>query len=228
MPSEILEKYIKDETGWLKNDPQVQDVIVEILERMQDNKIDLGSVFRKSYDRMYAESEIFEYGCLKNTEKSELGNIFQKEMLLQLKLEDRKKGRDTLIAGQEVDLKWTSSKECNVQIPFGWRIPPESHEGDILLLASSNDGLSVCHLGILRCSLKFLCKSQNRDGKKTLNALGRKSIFWIVKNKIMPTNKFLELDQKKKELFLEDLKKIKKLKETEIEERLDYYLRKST
>lgn len=218
-----LEKYINADTEWLNDDEDARDVIVELVRRMRHLKIDLGSVFRKSYDRIYAASEIFEYGNLKNTEKSELGNIFQKEMLLRLELEDRIKGRDTIVAGHEVDLKWTSSKAPNVRLPFGWRIPPESHEGGLLLLASSNDSLSVCHLGVLRCRPELLGSSQNRDRKKTLNAHGRKSIFWFVKNGPMPPNKFLELGPKERELFLADLKKIKSLAEEDIEGRLDYY-----
>ncbi|NBT59570.1 hypothetical protein EBT16_12375, partial [bacterium] len=146
-------------------------------------------VFRRSYDRIYIESGQFEYKPLKNTEKCNLGNIFQDEILKTLGLENRKKGRDTIIANTEVDVKWTSSSSD--LRPTAWRIPPECFHS-ICLLASSSDYFASWNLGIIRCDPKIL-KGENRDKKKYFNPLGKKSIIWIAENQKMPENRFLGL-----------------------------------
>lgn len=80
---------------------------------------------------------------------------------------------DLLVAGVEVDLKFTTSTN--------WMIPPETVDGLCLLVALDTQR-DTWSLGLVRATREVLAQSRNRDRKQSLSAEGRKAITWLHRN----------------------------------------------
>ncbi|QKW28279.1 hypothetical protein HUT11_20740 [Streptomyces seoulensis] len=78
---------------------------------------------------------------------------------------------DFTVAGHEVDLKFTLGRH-------EWVFPPEV-QGHLSLVMSADDVRGRWSLGLLRVEPNLVRSGANRDGKRGLNAEGRRAIKWI-------------------------------------------------
>lgn len=86
---------------------------------------------------------------------------------------------DTIIDGSEVDIKFTIGKN--------WTIPLEA-VNELCLLVSADDKNSTFNVGLIRTTEDVLNTGKNRDGKRTINQLGREKIAWLIKDGSLPQN----------------------------------------
>jgi hypothetical protein len=124
----------------------------------------------------------FRYSELEKTEKTYIGTRIEIVVRVALGL-DRVGRLDTLVDGIPVDIKWSASE--------AWMIPTEAVDEICLLLGTQVAGGEIFDVGLVRCRSELLNVGANKDGKRTLNRLGRQSIRWLVRNGSLPPN-FLE------------------------------------
>ncbi|MFC0278931.1 NaeI family type II restriction endonuclease [Falsigemmobacter intermedius] len=117
------------------------------------------------------------YGELEKTEKTYLGT--RVEILVRGKLRLPKGRLDFLVAGRDVDMKFT--------ITGNWMIPSEAL-GHVCLVAALDEQNSRCHLGIFVARPEYLTGGVNRDGKKSVSSFGFSQILWLLKNEPVEEN----------------------------------------
>ena len=100
---------------------------------------------------------------------------------------------DNLIAGNEVDTKFSISAE--------WMIPKEA-VGEICMLVSVNDHRSVCSLGLLRTTEEVLRPGKNQDSKRSISAAGKQRIRWLLQDEPISENTLLHLPDKVRNAIL--------------------------
>lgn len=133
----------------------------------------LRGFFRAAIDEVIdtARSGRFYFTELEKTEKTYLGTKF--EILLRDWLKVPRGVRlDLLIGGREVDVKSTTVKS-------GWMIPPEAVDQFCILLRV-NEHDAKCAVGLIRARADYLTAGKNRDSKKSISALSRNHIWWLV------------------------------------------------
>jgi hypothetical protein len=144
-----------------------------------------GEAIRRAFDEaiMGPRRGRFAIKELDPTEKAYIG--LRVQLLLQGEF-DLAKGTklDCNIAGHEVDIKFTLGQT--------WTIPPEALN-ELCLLVRADEVTSKFSVGLMRMTAGRLTEKGNRDGKRSVSALGRKSILWLTKDASMPPNFFLEL-----------------------------------
>jgi hypothetical protein len=121
---------------------------------------------------------------LQKTEKTYIGTKVEILFKFDFELSD---GHvlDTHIQGSEVDIKFT--------VLQNWMIPHEA-QNQLCLLVRVDDDRSRFWIGTIRATPAVLTGGENKDGKLTLSAEGKKSIRWIVEEGHLPPNFLAHLD----------------------------------
>lgn len=144
----------------------------------------VGRAIRKSFDEVIDGPRTGRY-CIEQLEKTEKTYIGTKvEVVLRNELGlARGSVLDNLIAGHEVDTKFT--------VGSTWTIPSEAF-GQLCLLVTGSDNTGQCSIGLLRMTPDVLNNGTNRDGKKSVSALGKTKIVCLARGP-MPRNFMLDL-----------------------------------
>ncbi|CAJ0701088.1 NaeI family type II restriction endonuclease [Ralstonia wenshanensis] len=144
----------------------------------------VGRAIRKSFDEVIDGPRTGRYRIeqLEKTEKTYIGTKVEIVLRAELELE-RGRVLDNLIAGHEVDTKFT--------VGSTWTIPQEAFE-KLCLVVTGNDNTGMCAIGLLRMTPDVLNNGTNRDGKKSVSALGKTQITWLARGP-MPRNFMLDL-----------------------------------
>ncbi|WP_424942041.1 NaeI family type II restriction endonuclease [Aliiroseovarius crassostreae] len=117
------------------------------------------------------------YDELEKTEKTYIGTRVEIELRAMLRLP---KGKlDTLILGQDVDIKNTMGSN--------WMIPTEAIDHPCILVAA-DEKRAMCFLGLIVAKLDYLTAGQNKDAKKSVSAEGFANILWLLKERPYPPN----------------------------------------
>ncbi len=174
-------------------DPSLDAVFTHLSSRS-----DLGDVIakalRQSLDEVIDGPRTGRY-CVEQLEKTEKTYIGTKvEIVLRDELAlERGKVLDNLIQGYEVDTKFSLSG--------GWMIPREA-VGQICLLVTGNDHTGLYSVGLLRTTLEVLTRGQNQDGKKSVSAVGKQNIRWLLHQQPMIRNFLFDIDDSVREAVL--------------------------
>lgn len=133
----------------------------------------LRGFFRAAIDEVIdtARSDRFYFGDLEKTEKTYLGTKFEIVLRDWLRV-PRGIRLDLLIGGREVDVKSTTVKS-------GWMIPREAVDQFCILLRV-NEHDAKCAMGLIRARPDYLTAGKNRDAKKSITAMSRSHIWWLV------------------------------------------------
>lgn len=117
------------------------------------------------------------YEELEKTEKTYIGTRVEIELRAMLRLP---KGRlDTLIQGQDVDIKNTMGNN--------WMIPTEA-VGHPCILVAADEARALCYLGLIVAQPGYLTQGQNKDAKKSVSAEGFTNILWLLRDHPYPAN----------------------------------------
>src|SRR5690606_34589600 len=154
--------------------------IAEALRRADPDGARAGQVFRETFDQLYDGVHTGRYSVdqLYKTEKTHFGTLL--EINLRREFNDVIADGDKLdcrIAGHDIDCKFSFREG-------GWMLPPESF-GLLLLVATANDGTARWSIGIVRAADEHRRTSANRDGKSSLNPVGRNAIQWVFRDENM-------------------------------------------
>jgi hypothetical protein len=146
----------------------------------------VGNALRQAFDEVIDGPRTGRY-CIEQLEKTEKTYIGTKvEIVLRAELDlERGATLDNLICGSEVDTKFSLSGS--------WMIPREA-VGEICLLVTGNDNTGSFSVGLLRATSSVLTTGSNQDGKKTVSALGKEQIVWLLSEAPMPRNFLLDID----------------------------------
>ena len=148
---------------------------------------------RRTYDQIYDGRNTGRYlwEQLQKTEKTHFGSLIEINLQREFKAEfEDGIDLDYRIAGFEVDCKWS---RMDGKKDGEWMLPPEA-VGQICLLLTGSDDLSIWSGGLIRAVEPLLGASSNRDAKKRLSAEGRSAIRWIWRNAALPENVLLRTD----------------------------------
>lgn len=172
----------------MDDDPSLEEVIAALLSADPDGRR-ASRVFRATFDQLYDGQRTgrFSWNQLHKTEKTHFGTLI--EINLRREFDDVIDDGDLLdylVAGHEVDCKYSFKVG-------GWMIPPEC-VGHLVIVCTANDQSSEWALGVVRASVDHIHQSTNRDGKATLNAVGRSAIRWLHWGAEMPPNALLAID----------------------------------
>lgn len=133
---------------------------------------------------------------LEKTEKTYIGTKVEQLIIHNLQLEKFQR-IDTRIGGVPVDIK------CTVQRT--WSIPSEAI-GEVCLLIRIDEELGRFWAGLVLVTEEKLNPGRNKDGKGTLNELGRKSITWLIDGAAFPRNLLSSLPEKVRKAILDPSK----------------------
>lgn len=186
--TEELEDQALDEVlGWLRAYPA----------RAGDD-LDLEATFsrsiRQAIDEVIDGSRTgrYRYEELESQEKAYIGTRI--EIVVRTEFELEREGRlDTVIAGHEVDFKWSAKG--------GWMIPTEA-VGELCLLLKGDEVGGTFSVGLVRCREELLNTGANKDGKRTLSKAGRAAIHWLVEGGHLPASFLSTLDPEIREAVL--------------------------
>jgi hypothetical protein len=136
----------------------------------------LPNVIRETFDQIYDGQRTgrWDFDQLNKTEKTHVGTLLQINLQKELDLSDGD-DLDYLVAGVEVDCKWS-------QTMYGWEIPEEMYNRSprLALLIWGNDYTGRWAAGLLRIdesALKPL--GGQRDRKRKINDEGKRRILWL-------------------------------------------------
>jgi hypothetical protein len=129
---------------------------------------------------------------LEKTEKTYVGTKIEIVVRTALGLE-RGGLLDLDVEGIPVDIKWGMNS--------GWQIPQEAIDRLCLCIGGIRK-MSHFVVGLIRCSEPFLNAGQNRDGKRTISALGKGSMRFLVTPAPLPPNFLATLDASLREEIL--------------------------
>jgi len=144
----------------------------------------VGSALRTALDEVIdgPRTGRFKVDQLEKTEKTYIGTKVEIVLRAVLKL-DRGNVLDNLIAGHEVDTKFTIKRD--------WMIPSEA-VGHICMLVRADDKSGAFEVGLIRATPEVLRAGLNRDSKHSISADGRSKIRWLAQG-TMPPNLMLGL-----------------------------------
>lgn len=145
----------------------------------------IGKGLRQSIDEVIDGPRTGRYSIeqLEKTEKTYIGT--KVEIVVRNAFGwDRGAHLDNLIAGHEVDTKFSLSG--------AWMIPSEAVD-QLCLLLSCKDKDAVFSVGLVRATEDLLTTGGNRDGKRTLSAFGKTHIQWLCQDARMPRNFLLSV-----------------------------------
>jgi len=145
----------------------------------------IGRALRQSFDEVIDGPRTGRYRIeeLEKTEKTYIGTKVEIILRNELAL-SRGSVLDNLIAGHEVDTKFS--------LTGNWMIPREA-VGQICLLVEGSDNAGIFSAGLLRMVPLVLTNGANQDGKKSVSAVGKASIHWLIRDEVLPPNFLLRL-----------------------------------
>ena len=159
--------------AWFHRQSGLEEAFRGIVRESIDDVLDGGRTARYVTDQ------------LSSVEKTFIGTRVEIRTMAEFYL-GRGKRMDALIAGEDVDVKWSLS--------FKWMIPTEA-VGEICLLIGGNDKTNTFEVGLLRCSRERLSPGPgNKDKKLGLTREGRAAIHWLVPRTDLPPNFLATLD----------------------------------
>jgi hypothetical protein len=121
---------------------------------------------------------------LHKTEKTHAGTLVEIALAREFRLADGV-ALDYTIAGADVDCKFSRRMG-------GWMIPPEA-AGQLMLLVQASDEDGTWSAGLVRALGEYLSPAGNRDGKRTLNDLGRAAVCWLHHRAALGENALIRL-----------------------------------
>lgn len=169
--------HLEDVSNWLKVQPGLERRFGQAIRQSIDEVLDGQRTGRFNIDE------------LEKTEKTYLGTKVEIILRAEFNL-GRGQSMDYSITGHDVDSKFT--------IGSNWTVPREA-VGHICLLTKASDYRSRYQAGLLRIHENFLNAGRNRDGKRTLSALGRSAIKWVIPQGTLPENILLNLSEEERE-----------------------------
>lgn len=165
----------------------------------------IGAGLRRSFDEVIdgPRTGRFRIEQLEKTEKTYIGTKVEIVIRNGLALP---KGQtlDNLIAGVEVDTKFSLTGQ--------WMIPREA-VNKICLLVSGNDNSGQFSVGLLRMNPIMLTNGSNQDAKKTVSALGKTHIHWLIRNEPLPRNFLLDLTDATRELVMSQASGVQRIRQ---------------
>lgn len=126
----------------------------------------------------------WDFAQLEKTEQTYVGTKIEIMLRAALDLE-RGDAMDVIVAGHEVDIKWSKSS--------AWQIPREA-VGQICLCIGAVRNISAIKVGVVRCAPAHLNAGKNQDGKKTLSVAGRAAMTMLVENEPLAPNFVAAMD----------------------------------
>jgi hypothetical protein len=177
----------KNET--FSNDSEPVDVALQAVVDFFNTRADLvdviGNALRQSFDEVIDGPRTGRYRIeeLEKTEKTYIGTKVEIILRNELAL-PRGVVLDNLISGHEVDTKFSLTGD--------WMIPREA-VGQICLLLKGSDNAGIFSVGLLRMVSSVLTNGANQDGKKSVSAVGKARIQWLIRNEVLPPNFLLRL-----------------------------------
>lgn len=149
-------------------------------------------ILRETYDQIYdgGRTRRYSWEQLGKTEKTHFGSLIEINLFKEFRFED---GAilDYRIAGTEVDCKWSAMIGGQ---DGDWMLPREAL-GQICLLLTGNDALSMWSGGLIRVTPDLLRASRNQDKKMSLSMMGKASVRWIWRHHSLPENVLLTSDR---------------------------------
>ena len=169
-------------------DPELDCVIAEI-RCLDPGGKRTAQVLRNTLDQLYDGQRTgrYRFDQLYKTEKTHCGTLVEINLRREFKEFQDGDTLDYRIAGIEVDCRYS-------QTLGAWMIPPEA-EYHLCLLVWAEDQICQWSMGIVRAHPDRLNVGRNRDGKATLNGVGRRAIAWIFEHASLPPNILLQLDR---------------------------------
>ncbi|MEV4109326.1 NaeI family type II restriction endonuclease [Nonomuraea sp. NPDC049695] len=171
-------------------DDQALDAVESWFRSQSKMEERFGQIFRQAIDEVLdgqrtARFDIYADGVVAKTERTYLGTkveiICQDEFHL-----DRGRKMDYSVAGYDVDAKFS------MRSLLGQEIPREA-VGHICLLMHASDKTAEFSVGLVHVTPEILNASSNQDGKKTISAIGRSRVRWLVRKGKLPENQLLRL-----------------------------------
>lgn len=165
-------------------DSALEEVFKALESRVALKEI-VGMALRTSFDEVIDGARTGRYRLeqLEKTEKTYIGT--KVEIVLRNKLELQRGDKlDNRICGYEVDTKFSLSGN--------WMIPREAL-GELCLLVSGNDNTGKFSVGLIRATNEVLRPGSNQDEKRSISALGKTRIRWLVCKELFPENFLLSL-----------------------------------
>lgn len=168
-------------------DPLADAVFSEI-QTLDPHGDRIAKVLRATFDHLYNGESTgrYRWDQLRQTERDGCSPFVEINLHREFQFDDGIT-LDYRIAGIEVDCKYS-------QTSGAWMIPPEAH-GHLCLLVWADDVASQWSMGLVRATTDRLSEGRNRDGKATLNPLGRQAISWLFQSAPLPPNILLQLDR---------------------------------
>lgn len=170
------------------SDPAVHEVCAWFrAQRKMEERF--ANVFRQSIDEVLDGQRTGRFDIyadtVAKTERTYLGTKVEIVCQDEFQLERGRK-MDYVVAGHEVDAKFSMSSL------FGQQIPREAL-GHICLLMYANDQKGQFSVALVRATDDILNKGANQDGKKTISREGRSKVHWLVRDGRLPENQLLRL-----------------------------------
>ena len=167
-------------------DPGLEAVASWLASRTGDSAAFFGRVVRKSIDEVLdgPRTGRWDFDQLEKTEKTYVGTKLEIVARTELGVE-RAGFMDLEIEGFPVDIKWAMGSS--------WQIPREA-VGELCLCAGGLKKMTQFQAGLVRCDAENLNPGSNRDGKKTLSAVGREAMRIIVSPTPIPPNFVAEMN----------------------------------
>lgn len=102
---------------------------------------------------------------------------------------------DYLVAGEEVDAKWSMRSG-------GWMIPTEA-VGELCLCLTAADARSTFSVGMVRADVENLRRTANQDRKRQFSDLGMAAMVWLVNQGRLAENLLLHLSEGERSAILD-------------------------
>jgi hypothetical protein len=186
------------------SDAALQDVI-NFFKTRADLVDVIGNALRQSFDEVIDGPRTGRYRIeeLEKTEKTYIGTKVEIILRNELAL-SRGAVLDNLISGHEVDTKFS--------LTGNWMIPREA-VGELCLLVEGSDNAGTFSVGLLRMTPSVLTNGANQDRKKSISAVGKAKIKWLIRNQILPPNFLLKLSDDVRSRIMSHSSGVKRVRE---------------
>ena len=162
--------------------------VAEAIKKIDPDGSRSASVLRCTIDQLYDGQRTgrYKWDQLFKTEKTHCGTLVEINFQREFEFADGE-SMDFQIAGVDVDCKYS-------QKFGGWMIPPEAISHLCLVGWAEDSRNPRWSLGLVRITPSILNDGGNRDGKKTISADNRRSIYWLWKDAPLQPNVLIQAD----------------------------------
>lgn len=178
---------LQEVLAWLRSYPERADQGLDL-------EVSFARAVRQAIDEVIdgGRTGRYAYAQLETQEKAYIGTRI--EIVVRTMLDLRRTGKlDTVIAGHEVDFKWSAKGE--------WMIPREA-VGELCIVLSGREADGTFSVGLVRCTDDRLRKKGNQDLKGQLSAAGKNAIQWLIEGGTLRLSFLAELDQPTRDAIL--------------------------